>query len=215
MIMGATMLGVAGAAYLRMPKSLTPPLEIKAFNAMVPRSIGPWQMDSNSEFVLPPPDSLSDRLYDNLVTRAYIKPDEPPVLLLIAYNNRQDGILQLHRPEICYPVAGYRLTDTTIVDVPVSLSRTLKARFFTATAVTRSEHVLYWTRLGSHMPTSWVDQRMAVIEENLNGIEPDGLMIRLSVVSDDAKQSLETMKRFTAAFNQNLKPASQTLFFGK
>jgi EpsI family protein len=215
MIMGATMLGVAGLAYARMPQNITPPIAIKAFNDMVPRSIGSWSMDANSEFVLPPPDSLSERLYDNLITRAYVKPDEPPVLMLIAYNNRQDGILQLHRPEICYPVAGFRLTETRIVDVATSQNRILKARSFTASAVTRTEHVLYWTRLGSYMPTSWVDQRVAVIKENLNGIEPDGLMVRLSVVSDDAARSLETMTRFVADFNQSLKPAPRQLLFGK
>jgi EpsI family protein len=215
MIMGATMLGVAGLAYARMPQNITPPIAIKAFNDMVPRSIGLWSMDANSEFVLPPPDSLSERLYDNLITRAYVKPDEPPVLMLIAYNNRQDGILQLHRPEICYPVAGFKLTETRIVDVATSQNRILKARSFTASAVTRTEHVLYWTRLGSYMPTSWVDQRVAVIKENLNGIEPDGLMVRLSVVSDDAARSLETMTRFVADFNQSLKPAPRQLLFGK
>jgi EpsI family protein len=213
-IMGLSMIGVAGTAALRMPQTLAKPIATKKFDSMIPRSVGKWGVNTSSEFVLPPPDSMTERLYDNLLTRAYVAPEESPVLLLIAYNNSQDGVLQVHRPEVCYPVAGYRLTETRILDVPTNGDQTIRARSFTATAPTRTEHVLYWTRVGPHMPTSWAEQRMAVVKENLKKIEPDGLMFRLSIVSDDAQLALQTMKRFVLEFHASLTPPARALLFG-
>ena len=213
-IMGLGMLGVAGIASQRLPQTSAKPIESKKFDAMIPRKIGIWEVYTSSEFVMPPPDAMTERLYDNLVTRAYVSPDKPPVLMLIAYNNSQDGVLQVHRPEVCYPVAGYKLTETQILEIPTTTTRPLRVRSFTANAPTRTEHVLYWTRVGPHMPTSWAEQRWAVIEENLKKIEPDGMMVRLSVVSDDAAQSLATMKSFAKDFSGTLPMASRQLLFG-
>jgi EpsI family protein len=214
-IMGLGMLGVAGVASQRMPETVAKPIEGQKFDAMIPRTIGRWEVNASSEFVLPPPDSMTARLYDNLLTRAYFAPDMAPVLMLVAYNNSQDGVLQVHRPEVCYPVAGYRLTETQILAIPTSNAKTLSVRSFTATAPTRTEHVLYWTRVGPHMPTSWAEQRIAVIKENLKKIEPDGMMVRLSVVTDDARQAVTTMKEFARDFSAILPPVPRRLFFGQ
>jgi EpsI family protein len=213
-IMGLGMLGVAGVASQRLPQTSAKPIESKTFDAMIPRKIGPWEVYTSSEFVLPPPDAMTARLYDNLVTRAYVAADKPTVLMLIAYNNSQDGVLQVHRPEVCYPVAGYKLTETQILEIPKANGRPLRVRSFTASAPTRTEHVLYWTRVGPHMPTSWAEQRWAVIEENLKKIEPDGMMVRLSVVSDDTPLALATMKSFAKDFSGTLPSASRQLLFG-
>ena len=213
-IMGLGMIGIAGVASQRLPQTSAQPIEAKKFDAMIPRKIGTWEVYTSSEFVLPPPDAMTARLYDNLITRAYVAPDKPPVLMLIAYNNSQDGVLQVHRPEVCYPVAGYKLTETQILEIPTSNQHPLRVRAFTATVPTRTEHVLYWTRVGPHMPTSWAEQRWAVIAENLKKIEPDGMMVRLSVVSDDAAQALATMKSFAKDFSGTLPVASRRLLFG-
>jgi EpsI family protein len=214
-LMGLSMIGVAGIAALRMPQTLAKPIESKKFESMIPRTVGKWGVNASSEFVLPPPDSMTERLYDNLLTRAYVAPEERPVLMLIAYNNSQDGVLQVHRPEVCYPVAGYKLSETKILDVPTNGDQTIRGRAFTATAPTRTEHVLYWTRVGPHMPTSWAEQRMAVVKENLKKIEPDGLMFRLSIVSDDAQSALQTMTSFVKEFNGVLDGPARVLLFGK
>jgi len=39
--------------------------------------------------------------------------------------------------------------------------------------------VLYWTRIGELVPTGWWSQRFAVVQSNLRGTIPDGLLVRL------------------------------------
>ena len=117
-VIGGAMLATSAMAYARKPEAYRPVVDPKVFEGWVPKKFGKWSLVGTSGVVLPPPDSLSDRLYDNLVTRVYASGDTF-VMTLIAYNNRQDGVLQVHRPEVCYPVGGYVLTDTLPLPVPV------------------------------------------------------------------------------------------------
>jgi EpsI family protein len=131
-------------------------------------------------------------------------------MMLIAYNNRQDGVLQVHRPEVCYPVGGYTLTDTRPVSMP-ALGKAVPSNFFTATSIERTEQVAYFTRLGNSYPRSWAEQRLAVIEENLAGRIPDGLLLRTSVLGRDPATALETLRQFIAQFAAAATPPLQKL----
>jgi len=116
----------------------------------------------------------------------------------MAYGSSQGGMLQIHRPEICYPASGFRLSETKVTSIPISDGHEVPARSFTARSDTRMEQVLYWTRIGDLVPTSWTSQRLAVIRNNLVGSVPDGLLVRLSTVSPDPAQSQAILKRFAA-----------------
>jgi EpsI family protein len=153
---------------------------------------------------------LSDRLYDNLVTRAYEGAGLPPVMMLLAYNNLQDGVVQVHRPEICYPVGGYKLSVTRPVSILTSGHKIL-ASMFTATGVDRVEQVLYFTRLGGAYPTNWGAQRWAVIQENLRGQVPDGLLLRVSLIEQKQEAALPVLEAFTRDFIAAAPPNLQSL----
>ncbi len=56
---------------------------------------------------------------------------------------------------------------------------------FTATGVDRTEQLVYWTRIGRDLPTSWVDQSLSVAKANLRGEIPDAVMVRISTASQD------------------------------
>jgi EpsI family protein len=176
-----------------------PLIPTEKFEAWIPREFGQWRMVASSSVVLPPPDEMSDRLYDNLVTRTYREPGDEFVMVLMAYNNRQDGVLQVHRPEVCYPVGGYVLSDRRRVSIPAS-DRSIPANFFTATGPGRVEQVVYFTRLGGAYPRSWAEQRLAVIHENLAGRIPDGVLMRASMLSTDPVASSATLKAFMSEF---------------
>jgi len=208
-VMGAAMLATSGIAFARQPKVHNPIVEREVFEGWVPKEVGEWSMVASSGVVLPSPDALSDRLYDNLVTRVYVSPDAA-VMLLLAYNNQQDGVLQVHRPEICYPVGGYKLTDTERISVPV-LGRQVPSNIFTATGPDRTEQVVYFTRLGSAYPRSWAEQRLAVVEENLAGRVPDGIMLRASVLGTNREAAFDALRTFIGAFAASSAPSLQRL----
>lgn len=198
-VMGGILALASGIAYARQPVASVPVLKKENFEKMVPGPFGNWQVFSGGEVVLPPPDALRDRLYDNLVTRAYQAPGSPLVMLLMAYNNEQDGVLQVHRPEVCYPVGGFQLSATENIDIPLDKG-SVPANIFTAEAPGRIEQVMYFTRLGAAFPRSWIEQRIAVVNANLAGDIPDGIMMRVSVIGISQERARPILAGFMREF---------------
>lgn len=213
-LIGGALVAASGLAYARQPSIAVDPIKKGDLDKMLPNRVGEWTFQSSSGLVLPPPDALSDRLYDEISTRVYQSPTKPPVMMLIAYSNLQDGMLQIHRPETCYPVGGYALSDSHIVDVPVASGKTVPCRFFTAESAARTEHVLYWTRIGRMMPGKWIEQRLAVVDANLRGEIPDGLLVRMSMVVPDRKVALATLSAFALQLTTLASPKLRTLLVG-
>ena len=214
MLMGAALCGVSALAFSRTPEPNTRPLGRRALEAMIPAVIGPWSFLTTSGLVVPPADALSDQLYDEVLTRVYVRENMPPIMFLIAYSSTQTGLLQVHRPEVCYPAGGFALSETRIERLAVGSGRTLPVRRFSAESPTRSEHVMYWTRIGEVLPTSWWDQRAAVVGANLNGIIPDGILVRVSAVSPDAGDVVPYLEQFIRALCAGLDPKARHLLFG-
>lgn len=212
-LIGGALAAASAFAFMRQPAIANPKVAEKTFDAWVPSNFGRWTTISQGGVVLPPPDALRDRLYDNLVTRVYAAGSGPAVMLLLAYNNVQDGVLQLHRPETCYPVGGYALSATRQVDIPVG-NRQIPANFFTATGPDRVEQVQYFTRLGDSFPRSWAEQRLAVIRANIAGDIPDGMMMRVSTLGLDAPEAETLLDEFSRSFILHANARLQHLLVG-
>lgn len=214
MLIGLAMAAASATAYARAPVPNRPKMAKKKFEDMMPDKFGQWTFATTSGVVLPPPDALSDRLYDNLVTRIYTDPEGRPVMFLAAYNNRQDGVLQIHRPEICYPAGGFALSPTMPTDIDLPSGQSIPANAFLATARDREETVLYFTRLGTAFPQRWFEQRLAVIEANLDGIIPDGLLFRVSTFGGDVERELALLEDFTRQFIDASPPQLREVMLG-
>ena len=198
-LFGGATLAAAGVAYARMPHVADMSIGKGQLEKIVPLEIGNWRYVSASGLVLPPPDQLEQLLYDQQVAREYEASDALPVMLLMAYGSSQSGMMQVHRPEVCYPSGGFKLSPTEFIHMPSGDGGTIPCRFFTATSDVRVEHVLYWTRIGPMLPTSWTQQRIAVMRSNLSGYIPDGLLMRVSTITQDRDQALAVLQKFTPA----------------
>ena len=213
-IVGGTMMAAAAGAATRIPQPNSPPIAEDKFKALVPDRVGAWKYQQASGLVLPPDDALSDRLYDNLVTRVYTNPAGQTMMFLVAYKNYQDGVIQIHRPEICYPAGGYRLTDTVASTIPIGAAEPLPVNSFSANGNERDEQVLYWTRIGERFPVRWIEQRMAVLRANLAQINPDGMLARVSMPNDDMAASKPEMMKFIADLRLASPPQLRRILFG-
>jgi EpsI family protein len=214
MLIGAGLAAVAGLAYARQPVATIARLPKGGLEPIIPKSIGAWRFETKSGLVLPPSDALSDQLYNEILTRVYVAENAPPIMLLIASSNRQDGMLQVHRPEVCYPAGGFRLSNTRIIELPITSNLKIGARFFSAESVERSEQVMYWTRIGSELPTSWVDQRMAVVRANLQKTIPDGLLFRVSIIGPSQEAALPALTDFVRQLVSQLTPSGKAILLG-
>jgi len=181
----------------------------------MPDRVGPWSFASASGVIVPPPDATADRLYDNIVTRTYTAPNTLPVMLLIAYSNIQDGMLQIHRPQFCYTAGGFRLSPTVNLQVADATGAKHGANAFSAVNADRSEQVLYWTRIGRSFPQSWLEQKASVIDSNLRMRTPDGLLARVSVTETDQTRALATLQAFVGALDRAAGPQLQDILFAR
>ena len=132
-------------------------------------------------------------------------------MLLVAQSGSQTGFLQIHRPETCYTASGYRLSALMPHAVQIG-PKLLEANSLDATAGGPTEHVVYWTRVGNQMPTSWKEQKFAVAEQNLQGIIPDAILIRVSSVSNDGDAARAAIDEFIGTLIASVPPNRRSVF---
>jgi EpsI family protein len=132
-------------------------------------------------------------------------------MLLIAQSGSQTGILQVHRPETCYTAGGYAISPLSPHSIRIG-SSILQANSLDATAEGVTEHVLYWTRVGDRVPASWRDQKIAVAEQNLRGVIPDAILVRISTVSNDPGGARASLDAFARALVNSVPPERRSVF---
>lgn len=210
--LGLAFASVAGVAAARLPNKKLDYLGNQKLENVIPEKIERWNYVSSSGLVVPPEDQMIRALYSQLLTRVYSDNKGPPIMLLVAQSATQTGILQIHRPEICYTAGGYQLSaiEPHVVQLPDERLETLS---MSATSNSRTEQLVYWTRIGDDLPTSWREQRMVVAMDNLRRIIPDAIMVRVSTFGNDKARSLAIVDEFIGAMRHSISPQMQRVFF--
>ncbi|MFT3975966.1 MAG: EpsI family protein [Sphingomonas bacterium] len=195
-ILGGALLATAAASFALKPRHVEKLLGDAKLESLVPEAFGGWRYQAASGLVLPPADQLRDKIYSQLVTRAYTRADGETIMLLIAYSGAQDGTIQIHRPEICYPAGGFRLTTIAPHETSLAPGVAIPSRYIVAETELRREQLIYWTRIGDYFPTRWSEQREAVARENFAGVIPDGVLARISTTTTgDGRALLDSFAR--------------------
>ncbi len=214
-LLGGGMLAAAAAAAALTPRRHVELLHGRKLDAVIPTAIGAWRATPSAAFILPKtPGSLADRLYSDTVTRLYVAPDALPVMLVLAYGNLQSDLLQLHRPEVCYAAVGFQISNSTRLELPVARNIVVPARELTASTDNRVEPITYWTRIGDFLPTTRREQRTMRLREQLAGIVPDGILVRLSTVAEPTPATFAALAAFGRAFILAVRPADRGILVG-
>lgn len=214
LLMGAALLAVSGLALARRPQRRYPDLSDKQFESLLPPSFGDWKTLPVSELVLPPESELADALYQHILTRTYVNREGVAVMFLAAYNSMQLNNVQLHRPEICYYASGFTIDESQAQSIKLRNNVEIPARTVTAVQGSRTEHILYWTRIGNDFPQSWSAQRVAMTKANLEGFLADGLLLRISVISKDRSKALQDMENFVSDMMTHTTERTRHLLIG-
>ncbi len=199
MLLGTALLATTGlglaATTLNRPRKLPG----GGLEALVPEQLGAWRSIGNAGVIAAEEGDLSRSTYDEVLTRVYVAEGQPPIMLLIAYGGNQSGTTQLHRPEACYPAAGFVLSKPRDILVEATAGRAIPARLVEATSTSRTEQILYWTRVGDDFPRSPAQQRWAVVRDNLRGEVPDGILVRVSTIGEQLPNALSVLTGFVQA----------------
>ncbi len=213
MVIGGALLACGALAAVRQPSSTAKPISEEKFKKLLPATVGPWRSRPSFELVLPPADTLSEKLYENLETRIYEGEGLPQIMFLIAYSSIQRNDVQVHRPEVCYPVAGLPILSNEARVSKIG-NRSIETRFLSADRGGPKEYILYWTRVGLSYPLQWSDQRIAMMQSNLLGQLPDGALIRFSIISNDPVEASATLTNFATQMAATLNTQAKMIFFG-
>jgi EpsI family protein len=207
-LIGGALAATAAICVAAAPRRASPLGRGQSLDKLIPDRVGPWTASTYDPILIPQGDTGEGSTYDKVVSRYYLSPTQPPVMFLIAYGAEQAGETQLHRPEACYPAAGFSLQHRpdVVLEVP---GGHITARSLTAFATGRTDQILYWTRIGTEFPTTSFDQRLSVLRQTLGGSIPDGVLVRISVESEDPQSANRTIAAFTNALlstgNSNLR----------
>jgi EpsI family protein len=189
------MLAAGGVAAARKPDIELNYLGNHKLDEVVPARIGRWKFVSTSGLVIPPKDQLALALYSQLLTRVY-DDGNTPIMLLVAYSATQNGFLQVHRPEFCYTAAGFTLSDYAPHRVNLGPDKSFEVNTLSATRDSGGEKLLYWVRIGNHIPLSWSQQKLVFAEDNLRRLIPDSVLVRVSTPLGHEGASMEKLDEF-------------------
>jgi EpsI family protein len=213
-IAGLAVAAAASAEALR-PRRKLILLRSGKIDDLVPKTFGSWSADTSSGLVGPEQaGQLARTLYSEIVERIYHdEASGAAVMMLAAYGDTQSDLLQLHRPESCYPAVGFTIRSTLPKSLPVSGRAVLPVREVVATAEGRSENIVYWTRIGESLPQSGKEQRQVRLEDAMRGYVSDGILFRCSVVGD-SDTSFAVLEEFVPALLNATNPASRPALIG-
>jgi len=214
LIVGGGLLASALAASLVKPSPDRPGARPVTLEQLVPNRVGPWTGSSYGNVLIPKGEDAYQDTYDDVLTRHYISEAAAPVMFLIAYGSAQAGNTELHRPEVCYPAAGFRVRSWPDISLRL-LGANVPARSMTATASGRVEQILYWSRVGKDFPTSSLEQRLSVLRHTIRGSVPDGILVRISTIDANRERALQLLQAFAIALLSSGNAEMRLLLTGK
>jgi len=196
-LIGIACVAASGAAAALRPHRSISLLGKAKLDQLVPLNFSGWHGKASDGLVqADDEDSLSAKLYSQTVGRIYEDASGASIMMLVAYGGTQNDVLQLHRPEVCYPAFGMEVVANRPAEIPVAKGLIIPARALIATGANRTEHILYWTRIGERFPANGSQQRLAKFKDQLAGIIPDGVLVRISTLEPDDGRAMALSKRF-------------------
>ena len=200
LVLAAAMLAGAGLAVAVKPGNHMadhrPPLNLEAG---IPRTFADWRVDTGLAPVTVSPDIQAelDKIYSQTVTRTYINSRGERIMLAVAYGGDQSRTTQVHKPEVCYPMQGFQISelvngmlDTGAGSIPIMRLVAMQGP--------RVEPITYWIAVGDTVVRGALEQNLARLKYGLTGTVPEGILVRVSNISRDAAKSYALQEQFVS-----------------
>lgn len=183
----------------------------------IPTQFGNWKIDPTISPITTASDLQSklDELYSEMLSRTYVNSQGERIMLSIAYGRNQGGDgTQVHRPEYCYPAQGFKLSGIQDAELQYKQYK-IPTRQLLATSGQRTEPVMYWVTVGeTALRTGW-ERKFTQIKYGLKGTVPDGLLFRVSSISDDQAAAYKLQEQFTNDLLNAVSEQTRTRLIGK
>lgn len=199
---------------------MTPSLQAKQskidLETLIPREFNGWKVDSAAVSLMINPDikETINKIYSQTLSRTYINRQGERVMLSIAYGTDQSTDLQIHRPEVCYLSGGFEVGEMTKTFVETTIGR-IPVMHLVAKQGTRNEPISYWIRVGDSLTRGWLEQKVVALSYGLTGKVPDGLLFRVSTISNDEQDSYRIQQTFLTALLQAVRSEDRYWLVGR
>jgi EpsI family protein len=189
-----------------------PPLVLES---AVPTTFGDWSEEKELTAQVINPETASElaKIYTNTLSRTYVNHSGDRIMLSIAYGADQTSGLQLHYPEICYPAQGFNLASAVKGTLMTNLGE-LRVKRLQTSLGSRNEPVTYWTTMADKVVLGGYDTKFAQLSYGFRGQIPDGLIFRVSSISNDAQAAFKVQDQFVRQIADALPVQSRTRFIG-
>lgn len=183
---------------------------------MIPNQFGAWHLLASEAQGIVSADVREklDILYSETLGRTYEGPGRARVMLSLAYGRDQSRALQVHKPEVCYVAQGFDIvfSDKTTIRLD---SITVPVMHTVARRDQRVEMITYWIRSGDFIARGWYEQNRARVLAGLSGTIPDGLLVRVSSISDDREAAFRIQTQFLREMLAAIPDGNRRFFFGR
>ena len=199
---------------------MTPSLQAKQskidLETLIPREFNGWKIDPSAVSLMINPDikETISKIYSQTLSRTYINQQGERVMLSIAYGADQSTDLQIHRPEVCYLSGGFEVGEMTKTFVETTIGR-IPVMHLVAKQGTRNEPISYWIRVGDSLTRGWLEQKVVALSYGLTGKVPDGLLFRVSTISNDEQDSYRIQQTFLTALLQAVRSEDRYWLVGR
>lgn len=183
---------------------------------MIPKQFADWTIDSSIVPIAPDPqrEALLNKIYSQTLSRTYVNVAGQRVMLSIAYGGDQSRALQAHKPEVCYASQGFQIGQMTKAIVDTAIGQ-IPVMHLVAKQGSRNEPITYWIRVGDSITRGWFEQNLARLSYGLAGKVTDGLLVRVSTISNDEKASYGIQQTFLTAMLQGVRKEDRVRLVGK
>jgi len=209
--MGSWVAGIAMLACAALANAWRPvPVVQPAFSleTVLPTRFGAWTVDKSVTPIAPTPDVQEnlDKLYGQIVSRAYVNARGERMMLVVAWGGDQSDSLKAHRQEVCYTAQGFAVQDVHRDRMAFASGEVPLVRMH-ARKGNRSEPVSYWFTMGDHIVIDRAGRLMTQVRYGLLGTIPDGLLVRVSNLSRDPAAAYAAQDEFMRALLGAVEPA--------
>jgi EpsI family protein len=187
-----------------------------ALERQVPQSFGDWRLDTGIRPVVPDPSlqAMLDSLYSQTLARTYVNAQGERVMLSIAYGSDQSNeATAVHRPEFCYSSQGFRVTALSSETLDIGNTKVPVARVL-AKLGQRSEPITYWVTLDESATLPGLGRKLQQIRYGLRGEIPDGMLVRVSSISNSQESAFALQQRFLAQMFDAMPADVRNRYFG-
>ena len=182
----------------------------------VPESFGEWRIDRSIAPVVPDPglQAMLDVLYSQTLARTYVNSSGQRVMLSIAYGSDQSSeATAVHRPEFCYSAQGFRVEALDKYTLELG-STLIPAARLVARLGPRVEPITYWVTLDESGTLPGAGRKLEQLRYGLRGEIPDGMLVRVSNISNSLEESFALQRRFLQQLYAVVPEAVRGRYFG-